>query len=162
MIFILCGVAGCGKTTIGKLLANSLGVSFYDADDFHPQSNLAKMTIGLALNDEDREPWLRDLAKRLQIWQKEGGAVLACSALKESYRETLSSCFDGNIQWIIFSVPEAALRDRLESRKGHFVDQRLLESQLQDFELPHYGLNIEATFPPEHIVEHILSSLHDS
>ena len=90
MIWIIIGVAGSGKTTIGKLLAARLGIPFLDADDFHPQSNVTKMQSGIPLNDTDRQPWLETLADLLAQQAEGKGAVLACSALKESYRKTLS------------------------------------------------------------------------
>ena len=91
MIIIVGGVSGTGKSTIGSHLAAALNIPFYDGDDFHPEANIEKMRSGLALNDSDRGPWLETLADKLSFWADQHSAVLACSALKESYRKTLAS-----------------------------------------------------------------------
>lgn len=161
MLVVVCGVSGVGKSTIGKLLAEKLQIAFYDADDFHPQSNVKKMVSGQALTDEDRKPWLNSLAKKLPEWDQQGGAVLACSALKEFYRKALSSfCYQGeNIQWVILSATEALLRERLGGRKGHFFDGSLLHTQFQDLELPEYGCIVDVTASPEETVAEIIEKL---
>ena len=157
MILIVCGVSGCGKTTTGKLLSQRLGLKFYDADDFHSKSNVEKMSNGLPLTDEDRKPWLETLATNLSQWQSEGGAVLACSALKESYRKPLNdSCED--VRWITLRVPEGLLAERVSTRE-HFFDQRLLQSQLEIFEIPYYGCVVNAFGTPDEIVDNIILQL---
>ena len=156
---IVCGVSGVGKTTVGKLLAAALQIPFHDADDFHPASNVEKMAAGLPLNDEDRQPWLETLAENLATWQKEGGAVLACSALKESYREALASRCNGSPRWIVLHAAEAVLAQRLDERKGHVFDPQLLASQLEAFKPPDYGWLLDATAPPQKIVADILRRL---
>ena len=88
-VYIIFGVSGSGKTTIGQLLAKKLNIPFYDADDYHPVSNIEKMASGKPLNDNDREPWLGLIAMEIKKWKTQEGAVLACSALKEKYREIL-------------------------------------------------------------------------
>ncbi|MDQ3550649.1 MAG: gluconokinase, partial [Bacteroidota bacterium] len=100
MIYIVMGVSGSGKTTIGQLLANALHLPFYDADDFHPVENIQKMAAGTPLTDEDRQQWLETLAGNIKLWSKEGGAVLACSALKEKYRIILQSIPSDSLTWI--------------------------------------------------------------
>ena len=90
MIIQVIGVSGCGKSTIARKLSESLGIPYYDADDFHPKANIDKMSTGQPLDDADRAPWLAILSNNLQQWEKEGGAILACSALKEKYRQVLS------------------------------------------------------------------------
>ena len=159
MIFIVCGVSGTGKTTVGMQLAESLEVPFYDADDFHPASNVAKMSTGIPLDDQDRQPWLETLADQLDDWQQAGGAVLACSALKESYRATLGSKINGHIHWIVLVGSEALLTERLAARAGHFFDRNLLRSQLDDFEIPGYGWTFDVSRTPEQIVSGILERL---
>ena len=159
MIFVVCGVAGAGKTTISKLLAQALEIPFVDADDFHPASSVEKMRNGIPIDDDDRRPWLETLAGKLPIWEREGGAVLACSALKEPYRQILGSRFSGSIQWIVLHAPEALLVDRLASRKGHYFDPQLLRSQVDAFELPDYGWHIETTSSPQEVVDSILMRL---
>jgi len=89
MVIILMGVSGCGKTTVGELLAKKLSLPFFDADDFHPVENVKKMQSGMPLNDDDRKPWLDELARQIKKWNRNDGAVLACSALKEKYRQIL-------------------------------------------------------------------------
>ncbi|WP_166422293.1 gluconokinase [Paraglaciecola sp. 20A4] len=159
MIVIVCGVSGTGKSTIGKLLAEKLALPFYDADDFHPQSNVQKMTSGVPLNDEDRQPWLETLATELALWESQGGAILACSALKEAYRTTLASKCANDIEWIILNGSKALLTERLASRKGHFFEPRLLESQLSTLELRDDDWVVNIKPPPEEIVGAIVKRL---
>ena len=101
MIYLIYGVAASGKTSVGKLLSKKLKVPFYDADDFHPTSNIKKMKNGISLNDSDRKPWLKILRKNIESWQKNGSAILACSALKESYRSILMGDMNIPIQFIL-------------------------------------------------------------
>lgn len=161
MILIVCGVSGVGKTTTGMLLSEALGIPFFDADDFHPSSNKEKMAGGLPLDDADRLPWLEILADQLRAWENDGGAVLACSALKESYRVKLQSKCGESIRWIFLDAPKTMLADRLASRKGHFFDQNLLGSQLEALEIPDYGWCVDAESSPEEIVNTILTRLRD-
>ena len=98
-LFVIFGVSGCGKTTIAKLLSEQTGLPYYDADDFHPESNIVKMANGRALNDEDRALWLETLSQNLSKWEKGSGGILACSALKEKYREKLEERVE-NINWV--------------------------------------------------------------
>lgn len=161
VILVVCGVSGAGKTTTGKLLADALNIPFFDADDFHSSSNIEKMANGLPLDDKDRQPWLETLASMLPAWQQEGGAVLACSALKETYRATLESQCDNFVRWIFLTGSEAVLTDRLASRKGHFFDRELLHSQLDAFEIPDYGRIIDVESSPQEIVSNILMRLRD-
>jgi 6-phosphogluconate dehydrogenase/gluconokinase len=161
VIFIVSGVSGTGKTTTGRLLSEALGIPFYDADDFHPASNIEKMANGSPLDDADRVPWLEILAYKLPAWEKEGGTVLACSALKESYRVKLQSKCGECIRWVFLDAPEAVLADRLASRKGHFFDRNLLRSQLDALEIPDYGWCIDVESSPQEIVNTILNRLRD-
>ena len=161
MILVVCGVSGVGKTTIGILLSEALGIPFHDADEFHPASNVEKMSSGIPLDDGARRPWLETLAKNLSAWEKEGGAVLACSALRERYRTILGSRCSERIRWIVLHASEAVLADRVASRKGHYFDRRLLGSQLDALEIPDYGWLIDAQPPPREIVNEILMRLRD-
>ena len=141
------------------MLSEALDVPFHDADDFHAASNVAKMANGQPLDDADRQPWLEELAARLAGWQEEGGAVLACSALKESYRATLESKCDETIRWVFLTASEKELAARLALRKGHFFDPDLLASQLEALEVPRYGWHVDTEASPREIVDTILQRL---
>jgi 6-phosphogluconate dehydrogenase/gluconokinase len=161
MIFIICGVSGTGKSTVGELLADKLKVPFFDGDDFHPESNVQKMKGGMPLNDQDRQPWLELLATKLASWELSGGAVLACSALKELYRDILSSKCK-NIRWIILNGSRELLTERLNSRQGHFFNPNLLDSQLATLELPNYGWIMDIKPAPDKIISVICERLFES
>jgi gluconokinase len=122
MIVVVAGVAGSGKTTVGRLLAGRLGWVFADADQFHPAANIARMRAQVPLTDADRWPWL------------EASAVVACSALKRSYRELLLSAPAARMVFLI--IPPDADEARLSSRQGHFFPKQLLQSQFADLEPP--------------------------
>ena len=159
MIIIVFGVSGSGKTTIGKLLAQQLNLPFYDADDFHPEANVKKMSDGFPLNDTDRQPWLLALAKHIAEWSKNKGAVLACSALKESYRTLLSSQYRKDIIWVYLSGSKAVIKNRMETRADHFMPSKLLDSQFEALEVPTYGIHVDISKDKISIVEIILSKL---
>jgi len=159
MMIIVCGVSGTGKSTIGSSLAERLDLPFFDADDFHSEANIEKLTDGLPLDDDDRAPWLGLLASNIAKWAAQNGAVLACSALKESYRQVLASKCREPIQWVTLIGSEELLIARLAARKGHFFNPRLLSSQLDILEVPKYGLQVDITPPPEEIVAAILPAL---
>lgn len=132
------GVTGSGKTTIGSLLAERSGIIFADADDYHPESNKQKMTAGHPLTDEDRQPWLVTLNGLLVHWYQSGqGGVLACSALKDSYRSTLEADIPpGIIHFILLEVPREVLMERLKARQHSFMNPDLLDSQIATLEAP--------------------------
>ncbi|GAA4281555.1 decarboxylating NADP(+)-dependent phosphogluconate dehydrogenase [Gaetbulibacter aestuarii] len=155
-MIIIMGVSGCGKTTVGKTLSEKTGIPFFDADDFHPQENIEKMKHNIPLNDRDREPWLKTLADQIAIWEKEGGAILGCSALKESYRKLLSSK-EKNIHWVYLNAPFEVIQSRLESRSGHYMKSEMLQSQYDTLEPPDYGLHLSSEASVEAIVGQITS-----
>ena len=142
-IYIVMGVSGSGKTTVGQLLAERLHLAFKDADEFHPQANIDKMASGHPLNDADRAGWLAAMAAGITQWEATGGAVLACSALKEKYRQTLQGGARQPIRWVVLDGSRELLRQRLENRQGHYMKASMLDSQLAALEKPAYGLHLE-------------------
>ena len=134
MVLIVMGVAGSGKTTIGVLLAQKLGWQFADADDFHPAENKDKIRQGIALTDAERAPWLAAMRSAIVQWNAAGAnVVLACSALKRSYRDELRA---GPVRFVYLKGESALLLERLGSRHGHFADEKILASQLATLEEP--------------------------
>lgn len=159
MIVLLMGVAGSGKTSIGTLLGESLGWPFYDADDFHPKENIEKMASGIPLTDEDRLPWLLRLRALLEeLLAKNQDAILACSALKERYRQILL-VEPRQIRLFYLKVTRDVLAKRLSERRGHFISPQLLESQLATLEEPTYGVTLSGEAPLLEIVEQIKGHL---
>jgi len=156
MIFIVSGVAGSGKTTVGALVSEKLGLPFYDADDYHPKENIEKMASGLPLNDQDRVTWLRRLSLQIIEWEGNGGAILACSALKEFYRQILVPISPDQITWIILHGPKELIAERMEKRKDHFFNSNLLDSQFEIFEIPNYGWHFNIEDTSENIVERVV------
>ena len=154
-IYIIMGVSGSGKSTIAKLLSIKTSIPFFDGDAFHPQKNIDKMSHGIPLNDQDREPWLKTLNLKLQQCKQTTGAILACSALKESYRKVVAANLD--VSWIFLRGDMAMIRERLHQRSQHFMDNSLLESQFDCLEEPTYGTKISIANTPEAIVQEILT-----
>lgn len=159
MICIVMGVSGSGKTTIGRMLALSLNLPFYDADDFHSPASISKLQKGIALTDLDRKDWLERLSTNIHEWEKEGGAVLACSALKETYRLTLQSIPLAKLRWIFLEGDKSLIQLRLKARSGHFMHPDLLQSQLEELERPAYGIRVNISLTPEELVHQILTEL---
>ena len=147
-VLILMGAAGSGKTVVGRQLARDLGWSFYDGDDFQPAGNLAKMSQGLALNDQDRMPWLRALHDLIAgMLAGRGHGVVACSALKQSYRDTLKGNL-GGMGWVYLKGSYALLERRLKSRSGHFFRADLLSTQFEILEEPQDAFTVDAAGDP--------------
>src|SRR6266700_3192765 len=155
------GPAGSGKTTVGKLLAAQLSWEFADGDDFHPPANVEKMSRGIPLTDEDRIPWLRSIREAMLQWQAQGkSAVIACSALKRSYRDLLGIRPNANdIRLIYLKGSYDLLLERLHSRKGHYMKEQMLASQLADLEEPTDALAIDVAKSPQQIVSEIRKEL---
>lgn len=155
------GPAGSGKTTIGKLLAAQLSWEFADGDDFHPPANVAKMSRGIPLTDEDRLPWLQSIRDAMQEWQAQGrNVVLACSALKRSYRELLGISPNAkDVKLVYLKGSYDLLLERLHSRKGHYMKEQMLVSQLADLEEPTDAIIIDISKTPEEIVSEIRKHL---
>ena len=155
MIIVVTGVAGSGKTTVGRAAAAKLGWTFRDADDLHDSESVARIRAGLPLDDEVRGPWLRRV--RAAIDETVAAAepmVLACSALKERYRRVLADGVDA-VRFVFLAADADLLRERLTQRTGHFAGPALLDSQLEALETPTYGLHLDASLPVDQLAERI-------
>lgn len=155
------GVSGSGKTTVGRLLATHLNCPFYDADDFHPPENVAKMASGIPLNDQDRDPWLGRLHELIQQHLEAGeSAVLACSALKESYRDRLREGHN-HVQFIHLNGNFDLIWQRMTKRKNHYMQPEMLQSQFNVLEPPdsQEAITIKINKPIEEIVQEIIMSI---
>jgi gluconokinase len=161
MVVIICGVAGAGKTTIGKLLAQMLGWQFFDADDFHSPDNIDKMKHGVALTDEDRQSWLEQLRALItRSLDQNQNALLACSALKKKYRDQLR--VNEQVQFVFLRGDSAAISAQLEQRRGHFMNPELLRSQFADLEEPQNdadAITFELGRSPNELVQDIKARL---
>lgn len=159
MIVVVMGVSGSGKTTVGKLLAESLQWNFRDADDFHPPENVEKMSRGIPLEDSDRLPWLLTLQSAIDEWLREGkNTVLACSALKDSYRQMLQRDRD-RVKLVYLKGSFDLISQRLNQRQQHYMKVDLLKSQFDALEEPQESILIDISQPPEAIAQLIKTSL---
>ncbi|AFY32913.1 gluconokinase [Calothrix sp. PCC 7507] len=159
MIILIMGVSGSGKTTIGRLLADSLNWQFNDADDFHSLENIEKMRRGIPLSDADRIPWLQDLQTAIAHWlQDHQNVVLACSALKASYRELLVIDSD-RIKLVYLNGSFELIQQRLQQRQNHFMTEKLLKSQFNALEEPNNAIFVDISQPLEVIVQTIRTAL---
>lgn len=161
MIFLVMGVSGSGKTTVGRMLAEKLALPFYDADDFHLPENVDKMSRGIPLTDTDRQQWLEQLASDIQQWKSEGGAVVACSALKERYRKVLEPTVETDIIWVYLEGSRELIEERITARTNHFMPPALLDSQFEALEKPAYGIHVNISSPPGVLVQQILKKLEN-
>lgn len=159
MIVLVMGTTGAGKTTVGELLAGDLRWPFLDADNFHPPANVEKMTRGIPLDDADRVPWLAAIHAEL-VRQTEAGksCVLACSALKQTYRDTLAAGLDVKIVYLKGTYAE--MRAHILARHGHFAGEAILAGQFRDLEEPSDALVVPVTLTPQQIVPAIERGLH--
>lgn len=146
---IIMGVSGSGKTTIGRLLSDKTSIPFFDADHFHPQANLLKMESGIPLTDEDRLPWLTTLQ---ELINKESQLILACSALRQQYRQMLDP--DNQCLWVYLKGDQATIAKRMQARK-HFMPPTLLDSQFETLEVPTQALTLNILESPEKLVHQI-------
>lgn len=151
------GVCSCGKTLIGKMLAKELDISFYDADDFHSAESVEKMRSGSTLDDNDRLPWLRRMAEKMPQWESTGGAVLACSALKESYREILKGAHE--VHFVYLKGSKELIVERMRNRKAHYMPVSLVDSQFATLEEPADAVVADIAKPPDEIVRYIIEQL---
>jgi len=158
MIVIVMGTTGSGKTTIGTLLSKRLGWQFVDADAFHPPANVEKMKHGIPLTDADREPWLKALHDKIVEWTAEKrNVVLACSALKQSYRDELRA--SSEVKFVYLKGSYELFSQRVFARKGHFAKQDLLASQFATLEEPTDAIIVDAAPSPEQIVSEVRRQL---
>jgi gluconokinase len=159
VIVIVMGVTGCGKTTVGEMLAQDCRCDFRDADDFHPAANVAKMKSGAPLTDEDRRPWLERLNTFLLDSERQGKSlVLACSALKQVYRERLArGC--AAARFVFLDGDMELIRARLAARQGHYMNPKLLDSQFAILERPKDALQLDIAGSPAELVRGIRERL---
>ena len=136
-LYVVMGVAGSGKTTIGARLARALDIAFVEGDELHPAENVRRMAAGIPLTDDDRRPWLLAIAARLRNAKRAGaGLVVSCSALKRSYRDLLRSEEQADVQVVYLKGTRELIAERMAQRRGHFMPPALLESQFATLEEP--------------------------
>jgi gluconokinase len=158
VVILLMGVSGSGKTTVGQLLASELGWQFGDGDDYHPVANVEKMRNGISLTDADRAPWIETLRTLIVDWTATGtNAVLACSALKRTYRERLGVAPEVQVVYLSGKLP--LLQTRMRARLGHFMTEQMLASQLDTLEEPQHAVVIDINQSPAEIVAEIRAKL---
>ncbi len=158
MVIIIMGVSGSGKTTIGQMLAESLHWEFQDADSFHSADNIEKMRHGIPLNDVDRIPWLQSLQIAISNWLQENkNVVLACSALKASYRQYL--VLSSNVKLVYLYGSFELIKDRLQKRQNHFMSAELLTSQFESLEEQDNVIRVDISQSPQVIVQDIKNCL---
>ncbi len=158
VIFII-GVSGVGKSTVGQLLSDELSIPYFDGDDFHSEENIAKMSSGQPLNDEDREGWLIAINKFASKKLAHNSFIIACSALKQKYREILQSGMERNVNWVHLFGSFDQIFERINSRSDHFMSSELLQSQFDILEDPINALQINVNLTPEEIVQTIKSEM---
>ncbi|WDE95535.1 gluconokinase [Lentisphaera profundi] len=156
MVYVVMGVSGCGKSTIAEGLATVLKVPYHDGDDFHPQANIDKMSSGEALNDDDRAPWLELLAVNIQLWNRGDGVVLACSALKDKYRQILSKF--GGVTYVYLKGSRELILARMQERQ-HFMKPEMLDSQFETLEEPTKAIEVDISKSTEEIIGNIMEKI---
>jgi gluconokinase len=161
MIVVLMGVTASGKTTIGEKLAALEHWEYAEGDDYHSAANKAKMHAGIPLTDADRAPWLARLHEVLLGWYRSGASgVMACSALRQSYRDELSEGIPSTeLRFVLLEVPKDVLQDRLAERTGHYMSPALLDSQIATLEIPRDAIRVAGDRPEDEVVGEILSAL---
>ncbi len=145
------GISGSGKTTVGQQLADDLGWKYFDGDDFHSVKNIAKMSVGIPLNDDDRSVWLSQISQHIkELIKKRNNAVVSCSALKQEYRRQLQNDSEA-VKFVYLKGPKALIKKRLESRSGHFMSVDLINSQFEALEEPEHVLVVDIKQSPKKI-----------
>ncbi len=158
-VYFIMGVSGSGKTTIGSALAQQLRIPFIDADHEHPTENIEKMRMGIPLTDEDRMPWLQKVHARALAASSDNGAVIACSALKQTYRNLLEEHLM-KVYWIFLDVDRALLQERIKDRKNHYMPASLLDSQLATLEKPKQAIRVNAKLGVTETLDIIIRSIY--
>ena len=161
LVVIVIGVSGSGKSTVGLALADLLDVPFLDGDELHPEANIAKMSAGRPLDDEDRLPWLAALAARVGAMAAAEGGVIACSALKRKYRALIDRRGEG-VEFVYLHGSRELIASRLATRHGHFMPTSLLDSQFETLEEPTADepfIRVEIAGTPEAIADAVLAAL---
>ena len=154
-LVVVMGVTGCGKSTVGQLLADRLGVPFVEGDALHPAANVERMARGIALTDDDRRGWLQALAQRIDAAQHQAGLVVSCSALKRAYRDVLRAA-SPNLTFVYLHGSQSVIAGRLAARVGHYMPPSLLPSQFQILEVPtpdELALTLDVALPPDTLAE---------
>jgi gluconokinase len=149
-VILIMGISGSGKSTVGQALSKRLSIPFLDADDFHPTQNVMKMSRGIALTDEDRWPWLASIAEHV-LNSHRNQFILACSALKQSYRDYLGQRL--KLQLVVLSISEKDALERLKQRKNHFMPPSLIKSQIETLEIPKEAIVVESTQDLSQIID---------
>ncbi|WP_340198458.1 gluconokinase, GntK/IdnK-type [Ascidiimonas sp. W6] len=159
-IFIT-GVSGAGKSTIGRLLSEAINIPFFDGDDYHSMDNKNKMSQGIPLNDQDRRGWLETINALAKQEIKKKGCVIACSALKQNYRNLLTLEITNNTIFVFLEGSFELIQDRMKQRTGHFMPISLLKSQFEILEIPKNVFTISIKKPPNEIVQQIKRHLQN-
>lgn len=154
-ILFIMGVSGAGKSTIGKLVSQDLDIPYYDGDDFHSEENISKMSNGISLNDQDRSGWLVSINQFAKDQLATNSCIIACSALKEKYRNILSEGIKSRTKWVYLYGTFEQIAERIKSRSDHFMTTDLLRSQFDTLEGPMDALDINVSLSLEEIVETI-------
>ena len=159
MVYVIFGVSSSGKTTIGKKISIKLGIPFYDADDFHSNTNIEKMSTGVPLDDHDRLGWLQKILFQINESNKNNGAIFACSALKEKYREILSGSYKNKVKFIFLKIDKSEAIKRLKIRENHFFPMELLDNQFEILENPLNAIKVNASNDIDLVCEEIYAHI---
>lgn len=157
-VIYIMGVSGSGKSTISQLLSEELKLKFFEGDEFHPTSNIDKMSKGMPLTDDDRVPWLNNL-HNLAVKYQFKGCVISCSALKMSYRKRLAHGIEDKIVWIYLKGNYSIILDRMRERENHFMKENMLKSQFDTLEEPDDAIAIDIRLSPELIIQNIKENI---